>query len=110
QRPEGERALLQMLGRFGVPVIPQILACTAQQAAAAAAQCGGPVAIRIASPDIAHKTEVSGVALNIATPEAAAAACDAMLAAVALKAPEARLDGAVVSPMRSPGVELLVGV
>lgn len=110
QRPEGERALLQALGGFGVPVIPQILARTAQEAAAAAGECGGPVAIKIASPDIAHKTEVGGVKLNIATPEAAAAACTAMLAEVAAKAPGARIDGVVVSPMRSPGVELLVGV
>lgn len=110
ERPEGERALLQVLDRFGVPVIAQTLARTAQEAAAAAAQCGGPVAIKIASPDIAHKTEVGGVALDIATPEAAADACDAMLAAVALKAPDARIDGVVVSPMCSPGVELLVGV
>jgi acyl-CoA synthetase (NDP forming) len=110
ERPEGERALLQALGRCGVPVIPQALARNAQEAATAAAACGCPVAIKIASPDIAHKTEVGGVALNIATPEAAAAACDAMLAAVARQAPGARIDGVVVSPMRAPGVELLVGV
>lgn len=110
QRPQGERALLAALGEYGVPVVPQILAGTAQEAAQAAKALATPVAIKISSPDIAHKTEVGGVALNVLSPEAAAQAFDTMLATVRAKVPEARIEGVVVSPMRQPGVELLVGV
>ncbi len=110
ERPTGERALLSVLGQYGVPVVPQYLARTPDEAAQAAADLGTPVAIKISSPDIAHKTEVGGVALNVLTPQAASSTFEKMLTTVAGKAPQAHLEGVLVSPMRSPGVELLVGI
>lgn len=108
-RPDGEREVLDYLASAGVPVIPARLARTADEAAAIARTLDTDVVLKIASPDIAHKTEVGGVALNLPGEEAVRAAFDAMLARVRAAAPEARIEGVVVAPMRQGGVELFVG-
>lgn len=108
-RPDGEREVLDYLASAGVPVIPARLARTADEAAAIARTLDTDVVLKIASPDIAHKTEVGGVALNLRGEEAVRAAFDAMLARVRAAAPEARIEGVVVAPMRKGGVELFVG-
>lgn len=108
-RPDGEREVLDYLASAGVPVIPARLARTADEAAAIAGTLDTDVVLKIASPDIAHKTEVGGVALNLRGEEAVRAAFDAMLARVRASAPEARIEGVVVAPMRKGGVELFVG-
>jgi len=108
-RPCGERDVLDFLSAHGVPVIPARLARTREEAVAVASALGTSVAIKIASPDIAHKTDVGGVRLNVAGDAAVGTAYDEMLAAVARAAPRARIDGVLVSPMRSGGLELLVG-
>jgi acyl-CoA synthetase (NDP forming) len=104
-----ERAVLDWLQSLGVPVIPGGIAASAAEAARLARSIAAPVALKIASPDIAHKTEAGGVRLRVA-PEDAAAAFESMLAEVRSRRPDARLDGVIVSPMRSGGIELLVGV
>jgi succinyl-CoA synthetase beta subunit len=70
---------------------------------------GGAVALKIASPDIQHKTEIGGVALGLSGDAEVAAAYQAMLARVTAARPDARIDGVIVSPMRSQGTELFVG-
>src|SRR5690606_5844072 len=100
---------LDHLARYGVPVIPAKLVTSAAEAVEAAQAFGGPVAVKIASPHIEHKSDVGGVALNV-TAETAASAFDAMLARVREARPDAAIDGALISPMRQGGVELLVGV
>ena len=79
------------------------------EAEAAGRASPGLLALKILSPDIAHKTEVGGVLLEVA-PAEAGAAFDRIMAAVAEKRPEARVSGVTVSPMRRGGIELLVGV
>lgn len=108
-RPDSERATLDYLASRGVPVIPARLARTRGEAVDFAASLGAPVAMKIASPDIAHKTEVGGVRLDLQGDAAVGAAFDAMLAGVRRARPDARLDGVLVSPMRSGGLEILVG-
>lgn len=108
-RPDSERAVLDYLAARGVPVIPAKLARTPDEAVDFAATLASPVALKIASPDIAHKTEVGGVKLDVHGDAAVAAAFDAILAAVRAAQPEARLDGVLVSPMRRGGLEILVG-
>jgi acyl-CoA synthetase (NDP forming) len=108
-RPDSERATLDYLASRGVPVIPARLARTRGEAIDFAASLGAPVAMKIASPDIAHKTEVGGVRLDLQGDAAVGAAFDAMLAGVRQARPDARLDGVLVSPMRSGGLEILVG-
>ncbi len=108
-RPCGEREVLDYLAARGVPVVPARIAKSCEEAVAFAAAFDGPVALKIASPDIAHKTDVGGVRLNVAGGDAVSAAHDQVLAAVKRGAPQARIDGVLVSPMRSGGLEILVG-
>ncbi|MGR3454509.1 acetate--CoA ligase family protein, partial [Pseudooceanicola sp.] len=70
---------------------------------------GGPVVLKILSPDIAHKTEVGGVALNLRGAGPVRAAAQRMLEEIPAKVPDARIDGLLVSPMAGEGVELIVG-
>lgn len=110
ERPADERQTLDFLARHGVPVIPNRLVQSAAEAVTAARAMDGPVVLKILSPDIAHKSEAGGVALNLAGDEAVAAAYDTMIATVAQRVPDATITGVLVAPMRRNGVELLVGV
>lgn len=98
----------RLLANAGVPVVPAVLATSAEEAAKAAAGYGGPVALKICSPDITHKSDLGGVKLNVA-PGDAADAYEAVVGAAAA-VPGARVEGVLVSPMRAGGTELLVGV
>lgn len=111
ERPASEHATLGFLGARGVPVVPLTLARSAAEAVAAAQALGGPAVLKIASPDIAHKSDIGGVLLNLEGAEAVAAGYDRILASVRTAKPEARIDGVLVGPMRAGGgVELFVGV
>lgn len=104
---ENERSVLEFLASHGVPVIPaQILRSRTQ---AQSLDMPGPLALKVLSPDIAHKTEVGGVRLNVGAAEAGTA-YDELLKVVRSHKPDARIDGVIASPMRHGGVELLVGV
>ncbi len=106
-RPEGEGALLQWLGARGVPVTPRILAADADAAVAAAEKVGFPVVLKLSSPDIAHKTEVGGVKLNLGNAAAVRAAFAAIMDRDFSKA---RIEGVAVSPMRTQALELIMSV
>jgi len=108
-KPRSEREVLGYLSGKGVPVIPMRLAQSAAEAAEFAASLDAPAVLKIASPDIPHKTEVGGVALNLAGQEQVVSAYETMMAKVRQAKPQAHLDGIVVSPMRAGGVELFVG-
>jgi acyl-CoA synthetase (NDP forming) len=110
ERPMGERATLDYLGRCGVPIPTTGLARTRDEAVRLAGAAGGPVVLKIASPDIAHKSDVGGVLLNLDGADAVADGFDRILAAVQQHVPQARIDGMLVMPMRSGGVEILAGV
>jgi acetyltransferase len=91
--------------------VPARLARTPAEAAEMARVLGPPVAIKIVSPDITHKTDVGGVVLGLATPEDVAAAAEAMLAGVARARPRAHLDGVLVQAMAGgDATELLLGM
>jgi acetate---CoA ligase (ADP-forming) len=102
-----------LLERGGVPVVPAVLASSPEEAAAAAARFGTPVAVKVVSPDIVHKTDAGGVALNRSGREDVTEAARQVLAAAQRQVPAPRVDGILVSPMRPEGPEvhdLLVGV
>jgi acyl-CoA synthetase (NDP forming) len=99
-----------LLSDFGVPVVPATLVTNEEEASAACAAVGGPCALKVCSADIPHKSDVGGVILGVTGPEAAAAAYRQIMEAVGRAAPEAGIDGVLVSPMRPDGPELLVGV
>jgi acyl-CoA synthetase (NDP forming) len=108
-RPTSEREVLTHLAQHGVGIIPGTLATSASEAAAAARTFDAPVVLKIASPDIQHKTEVGGVTLNLQGDAAVAEAFEDTMARVAKLSPSSRIDGIMVSPMRKGGVELFVG-
>ncbi len=101
------RALLE---EASIPMVPAILATTAEEAARAARLVGLPVVLKIQSPDLPHKSDVGGVTLNLMNDEAVREEFTAMLARVQSKRPDAIIDGILISPMRLAGTELLVGV
>lgn len=104
-----EPEALDRLARLGVPVIPHAVTGSPQEAVAAAESFGGPVVLKIVSADIGHKTEVGGVLVGLSG-EAVAQGWRTMTAQVAARCPEARIDGVMVAPLRSGGVELIAGV
>ncbi|MDO8705421.1 MAG: acetate--CoA ligase family protein [Sulfuricaulis sp.] len=108
--PRSERQALEYLAGFGVPVIPSVLARSEQEALAAAALMEGSLALKIASPDIAHKSDVGGVLLNVLGTEALTQGFRQIMASAKAAMTHARLEGVLVSPMRREGVELFVGV
>lgn len=98
------------LAAAGLPV-PAEHACATRQAAVQAADAlGYPVVAKILSPDIAHKTEIGGVLLNLADADAVAAGFDELLRRAARHRPDARIDGVLVAPMLRGGVETIAGV
>jgi acetyltransferase len=94
----------------GIAMPRDIIARNAAEAAVAQTAFGVPVALKIQSPDIPHKTEAGGVALNIKDAAAASAAFDRIMAASREYAPEADLHGVLVQPMAAPGIEMILGV
>ena len=108
----GDADAMALLAAYGVPVVPtRRVAADAGAAAAAAGEIGYPVALKIASPDILHKSDVGGVVLGLGDEAALSTAVDAMLARVRERCPEARLDGLTVQRMasRPRAHELIVG-
>ncbi len=100
----------QVARAYGVPVPEEILARTADQAAAAAGKLGFPVALKIASPDIPHKSDVGGVTLDVQDAAGVQQAFERMLAQVRAARPQAKIQGVSVQPMLPPGQEVIVGV
>ena len=104
-----EASAKALLGEAGIAAPKERVVSRAGDVAAAAAALRFPVALKILSPDILHKTEVGGVALGIGTVAEAAVAAGAMLERVRAAMPEARIDGVLLSEMVGEGVELIVG-
>lgn len=105
-----EQESKSMLSAYGIPVPREAVAETPQQAAELAAQIGFPVAVKIASSDIPHKTEVGGIRLNLRSAEEVSRAATEILAAARAARPAARLNGVSVQAMAPPGHELVMGL
>lgn len=100
----------QALRAAGIAVPQEAVVTSADDAVLRARATGYPVVLKIASEDIAHKTEVGGVALNLNDDDAVREAFARLMANARRHAPQARLDGVLVAPMVSGGVELIAGV
>lgn len=100
----------QALAAVGIAVPAEAIVTSADGAAAQAARTGFPVVLKIVSQDIAHKTEIGGVLLNLADETAVRGAYEQIMQAATTHAPEARLDGVLVSPMIKGGNELIMGI
>jgi acetate---CoA ligase (ADP-forming) len=103
-------AVLAILDAYGVATLRAGSARTADEAVEAARQIGFPVVIKIDSPDVVHKTDVGGVALDLRSDEDVRAAFDAMLARVRQRQPDARVEGVTVERYVRGGRETIIGV
>ncbi|WP_006786258.1 bifunctional acetate--CoA ligase family protein/GNAT family N-acetyltransferase [Thiorhodospira sibirica] len=114
---EGRKTLSTMeskavLSAFRIPVTQTVQARSANEALVAAGTVGYPVAMKIDSPDITHKSDVGGVKLNIVSAEAVRSAYQAMVEEARRVAPQARIQGVTVERMYKStyGRELMIGV
>ena len=101
-----------LLAACGIPIVPtQVCAPSPDAAARVAASIGLPVALKVLSAQISHKSDVGGVALNLETEEAVRRAAGEILARVAQRRPDARVDGFTVQAIvrRPRALELIVG-
>lgn len=100
----------QVLAAYGIDVPSEALASDPEAAAMAAARIGFPVALKVASADILHKTEVGGIRLSLRSAATVQDAAAEILASARQHRPDARIDGVSVQQMIPPGIELVVGV
>jgi acetyltransferase len=100
-----------VLAAYGIPVVQTRTASSPAEAATAAESLGFPVALKILSPDISHKSDVGGVVLNLETGEELRSVADAMLRRVSRLRPDARIHGFTVQQMvrRLDAHELIAG-
>ncbi|MEQ8195156.1 MAG: acetate--CoA ligase family protein, partial [Rhodospirillales bacterium] len=99
----------QALAQAGFPIVAERLAATPEGAAAAAEKIGYPVAMKIASPDIQHKSEIGGVVLNLVNAFQVETAFDDVTMRAEKHAPNARIDGVIVAAMAPKGIEVILG-
>ncbi|MGQ9794692.1 MAG: acetate--CoA ligase family protein [Anaerolineae bacterium] len=99
-----------MYHQYGFQSPHSILATTGQEAVRAAEEIGFPVALKIASPDIIHKTDVGGVMLNLSSSDQVHQAFDRIISAARAAFPQARLEGVEVQEMVTGGTEIIIGL
>jgi acetyltransferase len=105
-----EHASMQLLAEYGIPVMRQALARSVEDAIHLAQAFGAAVALKIQSPDIQHKTEAGGIALNLGDAEAIRKGYEQILDHARLYNSRARIDGVLVQEMAPAGaVEVIVG-
>jgi acetyltransferase len=105
--PEPEAA--EVLRAYGLPVLPSRVATSADGAAASAGELGFPVAMKIVSPDIIHKSDAGGVILNVTDAGAARAAYERIVSQAREHTPDAEIRGVTVQPMAEEGTEIILG-
>ncbi|MBW2177866.1 MAG: acetate--CoA ligase family protein, partial [Deltaproteobacteria bacterium] len=98
-----------LLGLHGVNIAAEHLARTADEAAAAANDMDAAAVLKIVSPDILHKSEANGVALNLETEKAVRQAFEGIVANAKSYKPDADIRGVLVAPMAKPGLEVIIG-
>jgi acetyltransferase len=100
----------RLLAAWGVVSARERLVGSAEEAVEAAEQLGFPVALKVDSPDILHKTEAGVVRLNLGDAAQVRTACAEILASARAYAPQARINGVSVQEMVGEGVEVIIGV
>jgi acetyltransferase len=99
----------QILQRYGIPVTREALATSADMAVGLARELGYPVALKVQSPEIAHKTEADGIRLNLDSDDAVRTAYGEILGNAERFAPRAHVQGVLVQEMLEGGVEVIIG-
>ncbi len=94
---------------YGIPTAPIKFAPDAKSASQLGEKLGFPVVMKIASPDISHKSDVDGILLNVESAEEVAEGFDLLVARVQAKRPRAKLEGVLIQRMIPQGQEVIVG-
>jgi len=100
----------QLLRQAGIRVIDTRLALSREEASSISKQFGFPVVLKIASPDIVHKSDAGGVKLGLKTTKQVGKAYDDILLTVRQRHPQAMIQGVSVQKMARPGVEVIIGM
>lgn len=112
-KQEGRKRLgvetFSLLKAYGIPVAPFRFVTNQEEAHRAAADLGYPVALKISSPEVVHKTTVKGVRLGIRDAKELDLQYEDMIREVTQKVPKARIDGVLIQPMVTEGKEILLG-
>ena len=112
-REEQRNPLIQeamaIITAYGVPVIDKRLITDEEGAVAAAAELGFPVAMKVVSGEVSHKSDFGGVQLNLNNEESVRLAYQDMMTSIRAKAPDATIEGALIQPMVRGGRDLIVG-
>ena len=103
-------AAFQLFEQFGIPAVLSAFARSADEAAVAAERIGFPVALKIESAQITHKSDIGGVALGLANGNDVRAAYERIRNDVSRHAPTAKIGGVIVQRMASEGVEVILGI
>ncbi|MGE5302349.1 MAG: acetate--CoA ligase family protein [Alphaproteobacteria bacterium] len=106
----GEQAAKRVVASIGIPVVEDRLARSAGEAVSAAGALATRVVLKIASPEILHKSDIGGVLIGLGSAEQIAAGYDTLIERARAAAPQARIDGVLVSPLIEGGVETIAGV
>ncbi len=106
----GDIKAKQILSAYGFRIPEGHLTSTADEAVEAAEQIGYPVAIKIVSPNIIHKTDLGGVKLHLSTADDVRDAFDLMMLRISQVAPEAHIEGIYVEKMLARGMEVIIGM
>lgn len=114
-RAEGRTLLTEVeskkvLGDAGIKVTRSRLATSRKEAVDAAKKIGFPVVLKVVSGDIAHKSDVGGVELNLESAKAVGDAYKRIMDNVKKKARNAKVDGVAVQQMAKPGTEVIIGM
>jgi acetyltransferase len=99
-----------LLEAYGIPCAAGHAASSPDEAALVAQRVGFPIALKVLSPDIVHKTDVGGVVLGLGSAAEVTRAAGSMLARIRVERPQAVIRGILVQPMVTPGRELLLGM
>lgn len=108
--PLNEAEAKAVLRSWGIDTVAESLATAVDEAVTAAAAISGPVALKIASAEIAHKTEIGGVLLNVDGMDNVRAGFETLVERGRAANPRAVIDGVIVSEMAGQGVETVIGV
>jgi acetate---CoA ligase (ADP-forming) subunit beta len=100
----------ELLSAQGIPVVPTRLARSSNEAVRLAKNLGLPVALKVVSPDILHKSDSGGVRLHLTSLSQVSKAYGEILAGVRSSAPDAVIEGISVQSMAKPGMEVVVGL
>ena len=106
----GEIKGKDILSAYGFKIPAGSLAINPEEAIEIAERIGFPVALKIASPNILHKTDMGGIQLNLTNSEEVEDAYDLMMLKIAKRAPEAQIDGIYVEQMVPRGLEVIMGM